>query len=330
MKNVCARETAPKVAVIGGGNATSRLANGLADHGFEVTAIVTTMDNGGSTGRLRRDYPGHIGVGDIRQVMQTLATNRELAEEEFIPRDEDNHARGNKRLVETALEAGGVHMIEHAIDYWSGRLALKGSVIPVTLDSADLRLDFSSGSFEPIIGESEIAYSKDPIRDRLGKLSLTPQPSANPRAIESIYDADVTVLGPGGIYNSATAPLLVPGVAESIQSSRAPFVMFCNLINDPKTQGFSVADYVNELEYQTGTRPDAVVAHHDKTSVAAASQELVALTQPGPTRLITASVASHEIPQYSYGVDELASVRSSVVHCGRRAAAVLLNHMQAA
>lgn len=321
---------APKAVIIGGGNGTGRLASGMIDHGFDVTAVVTTMDNGGSTGRLREQHPGLIGVGDIRQVMQTMAGDQELAAREFAPRDESRHALGNKKLVETALEAGGVHMIEHAIEHWSGRLALRGSVMPITLDNAHLRLDFPNKPFEPIIGEYEVAYSTDPIHSGQGKLSLSPQAAINPRVVQAILDSDITVLGPGNLYGSVIPPLLVEGVPETIWASRRPFIMFSNIINSPRTQGFSVADHVNEIEMQTGLRPDIVIAHRDDVSEIPVSQELVTLTEPKPSKLIVASIASPEIPALTDTSDELASVRSRVVHCGHRAGAVLLNHLHAA
>jgi uncharacterized cofD-like protein len=305
-------ESKPNVVVIGGGNGSSTVLESLLPYDFELTAVVTTTDSGGSSGRLRKKHPGLIGLGDLRQCIYALAGNHENARY-LEERTEDGHALGNLALLNSALERGGVNHIFEAIEDIGKNLDLMGHVIPISSDDAHLNLRLSSG--KEIMGEINIATYEGCIKSQLGTLNLTPEASLHPHASLSINKANAIIIAPGNLYGSIIPPLLTKGAKEAINNSKAPLIMVTNLANNTNTPGFTLTDYVSELERHTGLVPDVVIADKNNFTI---------INVP---KLIVADLTSTKEIIYNKH-DQISHTRSQVQHCGQMLGSLILNELR--
>ncbi len=247
----------PKIVAIGGGTGLSHLLRGLKDYSAKITAIVTVADDGGSSGRLRRE----IGVpppGDIRNCLAALADEEKLLTELFQYRFRAGdglvgHSFGNLFLTAMSDIAGD---FEQAIAASSKVLAVRGEVLPATLSDVSLWAELADG--RRIEGESSITKANGKIL----KIGCTPaNPPALPRALEALREADFIIIGPGSLYTSVIPNLLVKEIAEAIANSQVPRIYVCNIMTQPgETDGYSVADHIRAIDRACG-RPlfDAVV-----------------------------------------------------------------------
>ncbi len=247
----------PKIVALGGGTGLSNLLRGLKDDSAKITAIVTVADDGGSSGRLRRE----IGVpppGDIRNCLAALADEEKLLTELFQYRFRAGdglvgHSFGNLFLTAMSDIAGD---FEQAIAASSKVLAVRGEVLPATLSDVSLWAELADG--RRIEGESSITKANGKIL----KIGCTPaNPPALPRAVEAILEADFIIIGPGSLYTSVIPNLLVPEIADAIARSEVPRIYVCNIMTQPgETDGYTVADHIRAIDRACG-RPlfDAVV-----------------------------------------------------------------------
>ena len=242
----------PNVVAIGGGTGLSTLLRGLKHKTNRITAIVTVTDDGGSSGRLVADKK-ILPPGDIRNCLVALADAETAMTDLFQHRFEgasgtlSGHSTGNLRIAAMVDLAGD---FDKAVKQISRVLAIKGRVVPVTLDSVRLRAEMEDGS--EICGESKIANS----RLRIRRIFLDPE-DAHPveDALNAIRTADLIVLGPGSIYTSVIPPLLVPGIAECISESSATKVYVCNVMTQPgESDKFTASDHVRAIEANVGRR----------------------------------------------------------------------------
>jgi len=241
----------PKIVAIGGGTGLSTLLRGLKLYSSNITAIVTVADDGGSSGRLRRELGG-IPPGDIRNCIAALADEEKLITELFQYRFEageglSGHSFGNLFLTAMTAVTGD---IERSIAASSKVLAVRGQVLPATLEDVRLWADLEDG--RRIEGESNITEAKG----KIVRVGCTPaNPAALPRALEAIANADAIVIGPGSLYTSIIPNLLVPEIVEAISLSSAPKVYVCNIMTEPgETDGYSVADHVRAIDKAAGDR----------------------------------------------------------------------------
>lgn len=248
-----------RVVALGGGTGLPVLLRGLkprlhaaaapAADGRErvrLTAIVTAADDGGSSGRLRQAYRV-LPPGDIRNCLLALAdgdpTLSALFGFRFAADDRQGvggHSLGN--LILTALshlEDDFLLALEHA----RRMLAVRGRVLPSTLDDVRLAAEFADQS--RIEGESRIAAA----RGRIRRVTLVPADvRALPAARDAIAAADIVVLGPGSLYTSVIPVLLVRGLADALASSRARVVLAVNLMTQRgETDGYGAADFVRAI-----------------------------------------------------------------------------------
>lgn len=247
----------PKIVALGGGTGLSNLLRGLKDDSAKITAIVTVADDGGSSGRLRRE----IGVpppGDIRNCLAALADEEKLLTELFQYRFRAGdglvgHSFGNLFLTAMSDIAGD---FEQAIAASSKVLAVRGEVLPATLSDVSLWAELADG--RRIEGESSITKANGKIL----KIGCTPaNPPALPRAVEALREADFIIIGPGSLYTSVIPNLLVREIADAIAISQVPRIYVCNIMTQPgETDGYSVADHIRAIDRACG-RPlfDAVV-----------------------------------------------------------------------
>lgn len=242
----------PHVVVIGGGTGLSTLLRGLKTHTTNLTAVVTVFDDGGSSGRLRREL-GILPPGDIRDCLVALAESEPLMTRLFEYRFHggalDGHAFGNLFIASLTGVTGD---LESAVKETSKVLNIRGRVLPSAVEDVILWAEFTDGT--TVEGESEITHA----RKRIRRVGLKPAyVAALPEVLQVLSDADLIVLGPGSLYTSVIPNLLVRGVTDVIRASHALRVYVCNVMTQPgETDGFSASDHVRVLHELLG--PDLI------------------------------------------------------------------------
>ncbi|MCH7576371.1 MAG: YvcK family protein [Chloroflexi bacterium] len=241
----------PKIVAIGGGTGLATLLRGLKSYTTNLTAIVTVADDGGSSGRLRREL-GTLPPGDVRNCIAALADAEPLMTSLFQYRFSDGsglagHSFGNLFIV---AMSGVVGNFEDAIRQTSRVLAVRGQIIPSTL--ANVTLCAKMDDAQTIEGESSISDTK--AKGRIKEVFLQPEDSpAHPEAVRAILDADMIILGPGSLYTSILPNLLVKGIRRAFAASPAVKAYICNVATQPgETDGFSLAQHVDAIEEHIG------------------------------------------------------------------------------
>jgi uncharacterized cofD-like protein len=276
--NYRSRQRGPRIVAIGGGTGLSRLLRGLKDYTSNITAVVTVADDGGSSGRLRREL-GVLPPGDIRNCIVALADVEPLMERLFQYRFSkgsglDGHSFGNLFIVAMQAVTGS---FEQAIQESSRVLAVRGQVLPSTLENVVLCAELADR--EQVEGESRISESRVPIK----RVFLKPEnPSPHPQVIRAILEADMVVVGPGSLYTSVLPNLLVPGIARALMASRALKVYVCNVATQQgETDGFSVSDHLAALERHIDGSPFHFVVANSCLTLAE-SEATANLVRPDP------------------------------------------------
>lgn len=233
---------AMNIVAIGGGTGLSTLLRGLRHLEAGITAIVTVADDGGSTGRIRKDFD-IPAPGDIRSCLVALSDAESTVAKLFAYRFDkegtelSGHSFGN--LFITALTQVTGSFEQAVIE--SGRvLAVRGRVLPSTLDNVTLCAELVDGTI--VRGESAISRDKPPIQ----RVFLEPaQPTAYEPALGAMLHADLIVLGPGSLYTSVLPNLCVDGVIEAIRWSKCPVVYVCNVATQAgETDHFGARDHI--------------------------------------------------------------------------------------
>ncbi len=240
-----------KIVAIGGGTGLSNLLRGLKKYSSNITAIVTVADDGGSSGRLRREH-GMLPPGDIRNCLAALADEEKLLTELFQYRFNTGeglagHSFGNLFLAAMTDIRGD---LQKAISDSSKVLAVRGQVLPATLEQMTLWADLADGRH--IVGESNISNAGGVI---VNFGCDPPEPKALPEAIAAIASADLIVIGPGSLYTSIIPNLLVPEILSALCNRKAPAIFVCNIMSQVgETVGYAVSDYVKVLDSLAGVR----------------------------------------------------------------------------
>jgi uncharacterized cofD-like protein len=216
----------------------------IAATGGTLTGVVTVTDDGGSSGRLRRDYNA-LPVGDIRNCLVALSDNEPLMSRLFQYRYRGDNGLGGHtvgNLILTAL-ADCQRSYLKAIETSGQVLAIRGRILPSTL--ADVALQARLANGRVVTGESRISRSRAPI---VQVMTDPPHPHPAPGVLRALREADLVVLGPGSLFTSVIPNLLVAGVARAISRSRAPKVLIGNLMTQPgETDGFTAAHHLAAL-----------------------------------------------------------------------------------
>jgi uncharacterized cofD-like protein len=254
----------PKIVAIGGGTGLSTLLRGLKHYSANITAIVTVADDGGSSGRLRREI-GVLPPGDIRNCIAALADEEKLLTELFQYRFQagdglTGHSFGNLFLTAMTEVTGD---LERAIAASSQVLAVRGRVLPATLSDVFLWAELEDGRV--IEGESKITEAKGKIR----KIGCIPaNPPALPAALRGIEEADYIIIGPGSLYTSVIPNLLVPEIRQALAQVQIPRIYVCNIMTQPgETDNYTVSDHINAIDRACGGRIfDAVLVQRKPPS----------------------------------------------------------------
>lgn len=251
-----------KLVVIGGGTGLSTLLRGLKHHPFDITAIVTVADDGGSSGRLRDDYD-IPPPGDVRNVIAALSDVEPLVEQMFQYRfsaseELSGHSLGNLMLTALTDITGDFN---HAIGEMGKVLKVHGRVIPAANKKISLHAQLEDGSI--IEGESKIPLAKK----RINHVFLVPddvQPL--PEAIRAIKRADYILIGPGSLYTSIIPNLLVKDIGEAVVRAKGHKIYVCNLMTQKgETIAYTAGDHVKALYEHVGERFIDAILVNDKS-----------------------------------------------------------------
>ncbi|MEA3328268.1 MAG: YvcK family protein [Candidatus Omnitrophota bacterium] len=233
-----------KITVIGGGTGLSTLLRGLKEYTSNITAIVTVADSGGSSGRIRSELD-ELPPGDIRNCLVALADTEPLMGKLFQYRFKEGegltgHNFGNLFITALSKITGD---FEKAIKESSEVLAIRGRVMPSTLEKVTLVAEYNDGSLGR--GEAQIPKPGKPIK----QVYLQPADCSPPdEAINAINQADLIVLGPGSLYTSVMPNLLIKGILKAVSDSRAVKVYVCNIMTEAgETENYTAYDHLNAL-----------------------------------------------------------------------------------
>lgn len=236
---------------IGGGNGLSNLLKGFVGKNYDITAVSSVMDSGGSTGRLKREF-GTLAYGDIRRALAAISQNKPLSEifnYRFTKgKGLAGHVFGNLFLLALKQCSGSE---KQALKIAQELLKVRGQVLPVTYDRVELWAKLENG--QVIHGEDNIDVPKHDGKLKIKKLYLNKPAKINPDVQKSILAADIIVIGPGDLYTSLLANIIVEGVSSAIKKSRAKKIWVINLTNKyGETVGFSLNDYLDEIDKYLG------------------------------------------------------------------------------
>jgi len=304
----------PRVVTIGGGHGMAALLSGLKRHTTNITAIVTVADDGGSSGRLRREM-GVLPPGDFRMCISALADDESLVTQLMQYRFGGTsglagHSFGNLFIAALAELTGS---FEKAILESSRVVASAGRILPSTLTDVTLCAEYRAlqgelapagagliDSSGPVRGESSIGKKGLPIE----RVWLEPyDPPAYPEAVRAILDADLIVLGPGSLFTSVMPNLVVPGIAQALREARAACVYVCNVATERgETDRYTMADHVRALERHIGRDVlDVVLANNriDPRFTPPSGVDMVQAESSVPgskARLVHTDLAANEEP----------------------------------
>jgi uncharacterized cofD-like protein len=250
-----------RVVVIGGGHGGARTLGALRtlrERGaaVEITAIVSTADDGGSSGRLRRDH-GVVALGDLRMALAALAAGgplERLVRHRFARGELSGHSLGNLLLLALIEQHDGDVM--PALEAFAGLLGTDAHVLPATCEQVTLHARTDRGE---VSGQAVVARTR-----RIERVWLEPGSPSAPRAVsDAVMVADLVVIGPGSLYTSILPSLLVPALAGAVRATPAHVLLVGNLREQPgETEGMDLADHVVALrEHVDGLRVHTLVAH---------------------------------------------------------------------
>lgn len=237
-----------KVLTIGGGTGLATLLRGIKNiKGIDIVCVVTMMDDGGSSGRLRKEF-GVVPPGDVRNCLLSLSEREDLLTKLFYYRfpvkgkkpEVGGHSLGNLLLIAMSDILGGIHKAISAI---SEILSIKGKVLPVTLQTANLVAYLEDGRI--VKGESKISQSSSKIK----RLKIVPQEVRHyPEVEKNIIDSDMIIIGPGSLFTSLIPPLLFKGIVNAISRSKAKKVFVCNIMTQPgETDNYTVSMHIEKI-----------------------------------------------------------------------------------
>jgi uncharacterized cofD-like protein len=252
------------LVTIGGGSGQFALLSGLRDKNLiDITAVVSMVDSGGSTGRLR-DELGILPPGDILKCILALSPYHDVARTILLKRFTGDrrlkgHNAGNMLLTMLSRYTGsfptGVRALAEILD-------AQGTILPVTLVKATLVAELTDGS--RILGESAIDIPRGNQREKIRDVYLVPHHhdaiAVYPPVVEAIEKADYIVLGPGDLFTSIIPNLVVPGVKEALQQTQAPLIYVINIMTKfGETHTYKARDFVATLEKCIGRQLDSII-----------------------------------------------------------------------
>lgn len=323
-----------RIVVIGGGTGTFAVLQALRDGPSEVTAIVSTADDGGSTGILR-DELGVLPPGDLRQALVALSEDSQVLRDLFTYRFTEGSLTGHSfgNLLLSALEKVTGRFDQAVLE--AGKiLAIKGRVIPVTTDQ--MRLIARTADGGQVSGEHAIEEHLWDGGSEVVEMGLQEPCVVHPLARQAIMDADLIVIAPGSIFTSLIPNLLVDGMGEALKQTKAKIAYVVNLMTEKgQTGSYHVQDFVDLLEFYLGPKMVDFAVYN----TARPSRELLerykkemertpVLLDPKRRRKLTYQLVGADLlrtkpPKLPPGVDRLAATRTLIRHDATKLARVL-------
>ncbi len=253
-----------RIVVIGGGTGMPVLLRGLKNLPVQLTALVTVADDGGSTGRLRKEM-AIPAPGDIRNVIAALSDAEPMLIDLFQHRFEagkglSGHSMGNLLLAALTSVTGDFYT---GIKEISRVLNVKGKIYPISNEIMSLHAEMEDGSI--VSGESNIPLAEK----RIKKVFLSPEPvHPLPNAIKAIEEADLVVISPGSLYTSILPNLIIPGIDRAIKETAGEVVYVCNVMTQKgETTGYSASDHVKAIDDHIGTECiDTIIVQNQSIS----------------------------------------------------------------
>jgi uncharacterized cofD-like protein len=238
----------PKIVALGGGHGLAVALHALREYAGEITAVVSVADDGGSSGRLRRDLDVPA-PGDLRRCLVALADDGgpwpAAFEHRFGSGELAGHALGNLVLVGLTETLGD---LTAALDEAGRLLGTAGRVLPATLGPVSMTATVGA---ERITGQTAIAHAGE--RGRIREVRLTPaDPAACPDAVAAIEGADQIVVAPGSLYTSIVAVLCVPEIRAAIEGASGQVVQVANLALENETAGHDGGDHLAAIRDHGG------------------------------------------------------------------------------
>ncbi|MEJ2642364.1 MAG: YvcK family protein [Desulfosarcinaceae bacterium] len=252
------------IVTIGGGSGQFALLSGLRQvREFDLTAVVSMVDSGGSTGRLR-DELGILPPGDILKCVLALSPHQEVVRNILLKRFKvdrrlKGHNAGNMLLTMLSRYTGsfssGVSALAEILD-------VQGKILPVTMDRATLVAELTDGT--RVYGESAIDMPRGTQREKIRDVYLVPHHSDAitifPPVLKAIEKADLIILGPGDLFTSIIPNLIVPGMSEALANTQASILYLLNIMTKyGETHNFKARDFVTALESHMNCRIDGVL-----------------------------------------------------------------------
>ena len=240
-----------KLVTVGGGTGSFVLLSGLKRYNYQLTAVVTMADDGGSTGVLR-DELGVLPPGDVRQCLTALSDSSQLLRQLMMYRFENGGLQGHSfgNLLLSALEKV-CGSFPQAVEEASRLLNVKGRVMPVSEQPMQLEIVLQDGT--SLSGEKQLDDSQLIRQVGIKQVKLKSQVPAYPPAVEQVRQADYIIIGPGDHWGSVMPNLLVEEFALAINQSGAEVIYVAPLTNKQgQTSGYTVADYVADVEEKIG------------------------------------------------------------------------------
>lgn len=307
----------PKVVTVGGGHGLYVMLRALRRLDVDITAIVTVADDGGSSGRLRRDLPGILPPGDLRMALAALAD--EEGDGALLGRTFQHRFAGQGAL--TGHPVGNIVLVGlsevlgdpvAALDAAARLLRARGRVLPMARQPLDLIADVVGLDEDPtavrqIRGQVAVAATPGVVQ----AVRLSPSDvHACPEALAAIAEADLITLGPGSWFTSVLPHLMVPELATAIATARAHRLVVLNLAPQPgETEGFSPEQHLDVLAaHAPGLTIDTVLADRDAVPL---PQRLTSAARRLGAELLLATVADHGSPRHHPGA--LSEVFDSVI-----------------
>lgn len=237
-----------KIVTVGGGSGSAGILSGLQNHDCEIFSIVGVFDDGGSTGRLRKEY-NTIAFGDMRQCFASLSSNKNISEMlqfRFAEGELAGHTLGNILLTSFSLQFENMVQV---LDISHNAFDVQHTVIPVSYDSPALCTRTEDG--ETIVGQTNVTQQS--FNTHLESLFLEYVAQLNPRAKKALLEADKIIICPGDLFASITPHYLVEGFVEALSESSAQKIYICNPINKlDQTKNFTVQNFVSYTENYIG------------------------------------------------------------------------------
>jgi len=241
-----------KIVVIGGGTGLATMLRGLKKYSNKISAIVTVMDDGASSGEIRQEFD-ILPPGDIRKCISALAYDEKLISEIFEYRfDKDKKTLGGHTLGNVWITALTDHFgsFEKAIEVTSEIFQTAGAVLPATLDDAKIKIEYENKKI--LVGEHYL----DEVLDKISQISFNTEVHGYDKAVEAITQADLIIVGPGSLYGSLIPNLIIDEIKDAIiDNKKAVKVLIANCSTErTQTRNYSIDDHIRAIYDHTKSK----------------------------------------------------------------------------